>query len=237
MTTRSRIISGASALCGQLENIPIPQGVPMSTRYEVCCDLEIELLRDLNLSTENRAVGSFPVPLPPGSRNITITNPEMETPCFVQVQFNSSDIRWQDVQIVNLGSLEREYLAGHLAIAFYDNNPQQAMLSWEPSLSTGETLRVWFDRSPVEDPEMTGQTDIDFSYVGYLKLMLAAQLMELIGKAPGPVMSARLVRSEGQWQRFVKQSRQQGLAEKIPWRGMRSQRGRRGPWAADMIIR
>lgn len=236
MTTRSRIIAGASMLAGEPENIPLPAGIPHSLRYELCCDVEIGLLRDLNLSDQHRAVSSFPVPLPPRNREITINQADFESPAYVQVLFNPSDYRWQDVEIVNVGSLEEEYRARHFAIAFYDNNPQKAMLSWEPSLNMQETLRIWYDRSPVEDPDKDGTSDIDYSYISHLKLQLAAQFMELLGKTPGPVMTARLLKGEQQWRKFVNMSRQAGLASKLPWKPNYG-KYRRNQWAADMIIR
>jgi hypothetical protein len=87
------------------------------------------------------------------------------------------------------------------------------VLSWTPR--AGETLTVWFDRSPNTDPSAEQSTfTITDSYVPHLKLMLAAQMLEMMNKKPGPVLTTRIAKGVEQWEEFVASGRQQGVVDK-----------------------
>lgn len=228
MITRSRIVSGGSALASEPPDEPLPRGVPMHLRYELCADIETDLLRDVNLSSENRAVSMTEITFSPQQPDFAVDVPDLETPCYAQLLLLPTDAFPVDVEITNLSLLLGKTFGRRLCVAFYDDHPQQGKVSWLP---TGEeTLRLWYDRSPVTDPspDQANMTLTD-SYLPLVKLLLAAQMLELTGKTVGAVLQSRITRSMKQWERFVTQSRQQGVAIKEPWRRSRGY-GRRGAW-------
>lgn len=218
MLTRSRIITGASALAGDPPNEPLPGGVPEWLRYETAADLETELMRDMNLSAENRTLSSYPVQLQQGSQEFTLAQPNLERVSYVSMTFvDSTDMQPIDVEIGNVATIYGSGRDGRRVVAFYDDAPQRGIVSWQPS--GNESLRLWYDRSPVTDPSADqANFTIATSYVPLLKLLLAAAMMEMLGKDIGKMLMSRITRGMKQWEKFVRDSGQQGIVQKTPWR-------------------
>jgi hypothetical protein len=218
MLTRSRIISDASGYAGEPPDEPLPNGVPEWMRYSIAADLEVELLRDLNLSAENRTLSSVPVRLRQGTRDFDLTESGLENPSFATLAFSGNpNANPLPVDITNLSLLPGVADDGRRAIAFYGDNPQRGVVSWSPS--GDETITIWYDRSPDTDPSAEQSTfTITASYVPLLKLLLAAQMLELIKQPIGEMLKSRISRGMDQWKKFVKQSKQQGIVQKTAWR-------------------
>lgn len=220
MITRSRIISDASGYAGEPADEPLPAGVPEWMRYSIAADLEVEMLRDLNLSEENRTLTSYQVRLQPGKREFTTSRPDLENATYVQLSMSgNSNANPTSIDISNLTLLSGIENDGRRAIAFYDDNPQRGIVSWLPSGT--ETLTIWYDRSPDIDPNPEQATfTLTTSYIPLLKLLLAAQMIELMKQklSDYPLLQSRISRGMEQWKKFVKSGRQQGIIEKTAWR-------------------
>jgi hypothetical protein len=216
MLTRSRIIAGASAIAGEPPNEPQPGGVPEWLRYETAADLETELLRDENLSAANRTLASYEVRLAKDQREFAVTQPGLEDPVAVSMRYHdNTQLRPLDIEISNIVLMSDNERESKRAIAFYSDKPQQGMVSWKP-LGT-EILRFWYDRSPETAPDADKSTfTITESYVPLLKLLLAASMLEMMGKAPGAMLASRIQRGMDQWKRYVKNGKQQGVIKKTP---------------------
>src|SRR5688500_14979760 len=126
MLSRSRIISGASAIAGEPPNEPLPGGVPEHLRFETCADIETELIRDLNLSTENRTIASTPIHLTGDSQDFALPGGlAVETPAFVSLSSANADPNFPnfpeslDIEITNLSLLNDAYQDGKRKVAFY----------------------------------------------------------------------------------------------------------------------
>jgi len=218
MLTRSRIISDASGYAGEPPDEPLPTGVPEWMRYAIAADLETELLRELNLSAENRTLSSYQLRLQAGNREFTVGQPDFENASFATLSMNSNpNASPASIDITNLSLLPGITDDGRRAIAFYSDKPQRGMVSWMPS--GDETITIWYDRSPQTDPSVDQATfTIAASYVPLLKLQLAAQMLELMNKPIGVMLASRISRGLKQWEKFVKASKQQGVIQKTPWR-------------------
>jgi hypothetical protein len=216
--TRSRIISDASGYAGEPPDEPIPAGIPEWMRYSIAADLEVELLRDLNLSAENRTLSSYPLRLQPGNREFTVSQADLENASFATLTYSSNpNANPVSLNVTNLSLLNGIADDGDRAIAFYSDRPQRGMVSWIPS--GDEVITIWYDRSPNTDPSPEQSTfSIAASYVPFLKLLLAAQMLELMNKPIGEMLKARISNGTKQWKKFVRQSKQQGIVQKTSWR-------------------
>lgn len=238
MLTRSRVINDASAMAGSPANTPMPDGIPEHVRWFTLADLETSLILDGNLSPENRFVSSTPVQLQAQVQDFLLPGASIESPCYVQVTIDDSPVWWPrspDVEITNLSQINQNIREGRLAVAFYDQNPIKGKVSWLP-IGT-ETLTVWYDRSPVTDPSADqAQFIITTGYVPLLKLMLAAQMMEMMGKPIGTMLTARITRGLAQWEKYTKRNRQPGCVEKPVFQSRRS-RYQQGVWTSEFPVR
>lgn len=203
----------------------------MWLRYEIAADIETELVRDMNLSTANRTLAKFPVYLHGGQREFTISQAGLEDPAYVSMTVEGgSEMVPLPIEIGNVATLDHDALDGRRVVAFFDDNPQRGIVSWEPNGS--ETLQIWYDRSPATDPspEQSNFTISD-SYVPLLKLLLAAQILELLKQPIGELLKNRIARGLKQWEKFVKSGKQQGIVRKTV--GFRPERFRvGGNWSA-----
>jgi hypothetical protein len=236
MLTRSRIIQGASGLAGNPPNEPLPTGIPEWLRYETAADLETELMRDMNLSTENRTLASYPVRLRQGQREFVISQSGLENVSYVALRHNDSpDMVPDPIEIGNVGTIDGSAQDGRRVVAFYDDKPQRGIVSWNPS--GNEVLTLWYDRSPVTDPSADqANFRIADSYVPLLKLLLAAAMREMLDKPIGKMLESRIVRGMAQWQKFVNKSGQQGVVQKTTqWRPGRYGRGQ-SQWASEFPV-
>ena len=240
MLTRSRIISDASGICGNPPTTPMPDGIPEADRFIWAADLETELVRDLNLSPEDHLVSSTPIQLQVQNQDFLLTGNGVESPCYVSVEIPDAPTWWpnsRDVEITNLAQINTNIWERRLAVAFYDQNPIHGRVSWLP-LGT-EVLTVWFDYSPQTDPSADqAQFTITAGYLPLLKLMLAAQMMEAMGKPIGTMLMSRIDRGLKQWEKYVKRNRQPGIIQKPSFDGgpWRRQRGA-GVWNSEFPIR
>nr|AUN37434.1 hypothetical protein [uncultured bacterium] len=225
MLTRSRVIAGASGLAGEPPDEPLPAGIPQWLRYEMAADIETELLRDMNLSAQNRTMASYPIRLNAGEREFSLTQAGLENPVFIALGRDGAPNEIpQPVEITNLSNIYDDARANRRSVAFFADKPQRGMLSWIPQ--NGETLTVWYDRSPNTDPSAETSTfTIQNGYVPLLKHRLAAWMLELLGKPIGAMLAASIQRGMDQWQSFVSRERQEGLVEKTTYRGSRNTGG------------
>lgn len=213
MLTRSRVIAGASGLAGEPPDEALPTGIPMWLRFEMAADMETEMIRDLNLSVQNRTMDRKQIQLNGDSREFTLPQSGLENPVYITVGRVGTDANPVEVDISNIALLEKDSRDARRTVGFYGDNPQRGVLSWTPN--AGDTLTVWYDRSPNTDPSADQATfTITDSYVPHLKLMLAAQMLEMLGKKPGPVMASRIAKGMQQWEQFVSSGRQQGVVDK-----------------------
>jgi len=237
MLTRSRLIADSSSFAGEPPTTPVPDGVPEALRFSLLADLETELIRDANLATEDRYVSSTPVQLQIDTRDFVLSGANIESPCYVSVISSDMPAPWnrdRDVDITNLTQLNQNYREGKLAVAFYSDRPRRGRVSWNP---TGlETLTVWYDKSPQVDPSVDQATmTITDSYLPLLKLLLAAQMLELMKQPIGNMLKSRIQRGLSQWEKYTKRNRQSGTVEKSSWAPTR--RTGRGPWNSEFPIR
>lgn len=237
MLTRSRIVSDASALAGNPPDTPQPDGIPASVRFFIAADLETELIRDLNLSPEDHLVSSVPIQLSYQQQEFIVPGSNVESPCYVSVKVVDPPVWWpntSDVEITNLSQLTQNFRERRIACAFYDQRPIKGKVSWLP-LGT-ETLTVWYDRSPQTDPSPDQSTfTITDGYLPLLKLLLAAQMMEMMGKPVGKIMEGRIDRGMKQWEKYVKRSRQPGTISKPSWIDSRRRSG--GYYPNEFLVR
>jgi hypothetical protein len=237
LLTRSRIIDDASQLAGGPNNSPVPDGVPESLRFILAADLETEMIRDLNQSPEDHLVSSVPIQLNYQQQDFIVPGSNVESPCYVSVKVIDPPVWWpntSDVEITNLSQLTQNFRERRIACAFYDQRPIKGKVSWLP-LGT-ETLTVWYDRSPITDPSPDQATfTITDSYVPLLKLLLAAQMMEMTGKPIGAFLMSRIDRGMKQWEKYVKRNRQPGTVTKASWIDSRRRSG--GYYPNEFLVR
>lgn len=213
MTTRSRISSGIRTYLGDLPDEPLPAGVPEHLIYEVLVDVETGMLIEQNLSDQNRRVVKKTVSLKPNETDFAVNLSTASTPEFAQVRLNSSDVYQTPVDIVNRASIDRATDEGRMAVAFYDT-PLKVALSWIPQSGQQQELTLWFDRTIPMDGTLASDALVEDPYTAHLKLQAVAQIMELIGKAVGPVLAARILKGEEQYKKFVRSNGQQGVIQK-----------------------
>jgi hypothetical protein len=212
MTTRSRISSGVRTYCGGPPDEPLESGgLPEYLIYEVLTDVEGQMLIDLNLSDQNRRVQSKPVTLKPNEYDFAVNSSTLSVPAFAQLRINPTDRYPCPVDIVNMASIDRAGADGQLAVAFY-GTPLRCRLSWIAGES--QTLTLWFDRTIDLDGALPAEPAIEDVYTVHLKLQAAAQCRELMDKPVGEVLTARIVKGEQQWKKYVRLNGQQGVAQK-----------------------
>lgn len=203
----------------------------MWLRYEMAADIETELTRDMSLSTANRTMAKFPLRLQPGQREFTLSQPGLEDPAYISMTFEGgAEYVPVPVEISNVATLDRDAQDGRRTVAFFADRPQTGITSWIPDGS--ETLQVWYDRSPDTDPSPEQSTfTITESYVPLLKLLLAAQMLELLKQPIGELLKNRIARGLKQWEKFARSGKQQGIIKKTV--GFKPERFRAGNiWAA-----
>lgn len=207
---RSQLVAEVYEYCGNPDDRPLKEnGLPQPLVFQVLTECEDEMLRDLDLSNQNRRIAKIEGPLSSGLTEFSLL--EEGVASYVALQTDPSSDLWQPVEIVNHGSLLQASNDGRLAIAFY-GTPSVGEISWLPE--SAHTLRIWYDRTGNDAPTLSESTEIGNLYDSYLKLRTAAQCRELLGLDVGKVLSTRLLNSERQWKRYVNTSRQQGTASK-----------------------
>lgn len=221
MATRSRIIFDARAMAGGPPDAPLPEGVPESLCYSLVVDIEEMMLRDLTLSSTKRRVTSYPFPLMTDQVSFTMAGIPGSTPVYAQLQLDPNDTFKMDVDIVNLDQLDDYRRDRRLAMSFNDD-PKNVQLTWKPD--SMQSLVVWYEKLPDEDPSKGNEPAIDKAYTAHLKWQLAALIREEWGKPIGNVMQSMMSKSEAQWQKFTKASFQEGVVQKRPWRPNRYKR-------------
>jgi hypothetical protein len=206
---RSKLVSGVRLLCDERPDEPLPNGLPSSLIFKVLVGLEDEMLRDLDLSDQNRRVNPTPmeIVLSDGGEPYTLTAQDFNAPAFAYLGVD--DVRYP-VEVTNHDSLIQRGIDGQLAVAF-TGTPPKGFLSWTPESS--QTLYVFYDRTQT-DATMSGTTEIGNLYDSYLELQATAQCREFLKMDVGDVLRRRLDKSERQWQRSVKASRAQGQVSK-----------------------
>jgi hypothetical protein len=196
-------------------------GLPLQLVMQTLLGVEDELLRDYDLSDQNRRVDKFEIPL--SSPTFTVPRADYSGAVYAYMQTDPSSDLWWPVEIANHGAINQAGWDSRRAVGFY-GTPPKGEVSWEPK--SGHRLRVWFDRSGEDNPSIGGETDIAGLYDSHLALQAGAQCRELMGLPVGEVMKARLLRGEQQWRKSVTTSRQQGVIAKTPV--FMSSRHRRG---------
>lgn len=206
---RSQLVAEVYEYCGNPDDRPLKEnGLPQQFVFQILTESEDEMLRDLDLATSNRRVGKWEDSLTDAEFRPDIDG----VPSYAALQTDSSEV-WYPVEIVNHGALLQAGIDGRLAIAFRDT-PMVAEVSWVPE--SGQTLRIWYDRSGNDAPRLSESTELGNLYDSFLKLRTAAQCRELMGLTVGEILKTRLEDSQRQWRRFVSTSRQQGTASKPP---------------------
>jgi hypothetical protein len=191
----------------------LPLGLPEHTIYEVVVGVESQMLIDINLSDQNRRITSKKIDLDANSFDFGLNSTSLSIPAFAQLKINPTDTWWEPVDIVNLSSLDQSGIDGRIAVAFY-GNPLRGRLSWVPQTGEQHQLTVWFDRSVDVDGPLTAEPPIEDAYLIHLKLQAVAQCLELMGKPIGEALKLRIAKGEQQWERYVRQSGQQGQIRK-----------------------
>lgn len=206
---RSKLVSNVRLLCGELPDEPLPDGLPSSLIFKVLVGLEDEMLRDLDLSDQNRRVNPTPmeIVLSEGGEPYGLTVQDFNAPAFAYLQVDEAKY---PVEVTNHDSLIQRGIDGQHAVAF-TGTPPKGFLSWIPD--SGQTLYVFYDRTQGE-ATMAGTTEVGNLYDSYLELQATAQCREFLKMDVGDVLRSRLQKSERQWQRSVKASRAQGQVSK-----------------------
>jgi hypothetical protein len=223
--TRSRVVAGASGFAGEPPDEPLPTGVPMWLRFEIVADLETELMREANLSTQNRTMSKVPVRLIAGNREFSLPGIGIEDAAYITLNTEgTASLVPLPIEISDISVVEADAGIGRRTVAFTSDKPQRGLLSWVPG--NDETLTIWYDRSPVTDPSADLQTfSITDSYVPLLKLLLAAQMIELMKQPLGEVLRSRIARGMKQWDKFVRKGKQQGIIKKTSYRSQLHNQG------------
>lgn len=210
MATRSRLLSGVRQYCNNLPDCPIAEGgLPSQTIYEVLIQIETSMLIDAGLSDQNRTVDSQTVNISQETFSLSASN--VGAPAYVWAQVPDDDF-WYPVDIVNHGSLLRAREQGRMAVAFY-GEANDGEISWWPD-GTTYRLRVWYDKTADEDPDLDDVPSVVSDHHTYMLLQAAAQCRELLGLPVGDVLMTRLMKGEKQWHKHTTMSRQQGTVKK-----------------------
>lgn len=205
---RGRLVGEVYGYCGEPEDKPLKNGgLPQELVFQILTDGESEMLRDLELSNQGRRIAKQEVDLTIDQLEFTLF--ESASPSYVSLQIDPSSNIWLPVEIVSPSALLQATIDGHLAITFRGLNGE---ISWQPD--TTHTLRVWYERSGNDDPQLAESTELGNLYDSYLKLRTAAQCREIMGLDIGKVLASRLIQSDKQWQRYVNKSAQKGAGYK-----------------------
>lgn len=222
---RSRLMSEIYAYCGEPSDTLLNKGgLPQELVFQILCENEDEMLRDLNDSSEGRRVSKEEVNLF-GDQSEVSLNVSASAAAYVYLRVDPSANTLWPVEIVKPSSLLQSGIDGVLAIAFHDGL-QTAELSWRPDAA--QTLVVWYDRTGDDFKTKSGTTEVGNLYDSYLKLRTAAQCRELMKLEIGDILKSRLARSEEQWRRHVNKGQQEGSGYKS--RVFTPPRYRRGPY-------
>lgn len=207
---RSRVMSEIYAYCGEPSDTLVSKGgLPQELVFQILCENEDEMLRDLSDSSQARRVLKEEVTLLDDQTEVSLNI--NGAAAYVQLRTDpSSDVIWP-VDIVKPSSVLQAAIDGKLAIGFNDGS-QTAELSWRPDGS--QILTIWYDRTGDHQRTKAGETEIDNLYDSYLKLRTAAQCRELMKLEIGDILNSRLARSEKQWQRHVNRGQQEGSGYK-----------------------
>lgn len=210
-TTRASLASSVRLLCGELPDCPISEGgLPSNLIFEELSNIEAELLRDLDLSIQNRRVRMEEIPLS-SLDSFTVGASNFQAPTAAYLMTPTASDFWYPVELTTTEALPEATAAGRLAIAF---SAGTGYFSWLPE--GGQTLRLWYERSDSNTPLLATGTELASLYDEYLKIQCAAQCRQYLKLDLGSVLTARLERGEKQWQRFVNRSNQRGSAQKQP---------------------
>lgn len=226
--SRERLVSAVRTLCDEPPDAPLPDGLPSSLIFETLTTIEDEMLRDLDLSQHSRRVSSEDISLTQDTSTFDINVFDFHAPSYVYLQTSQSLNEWFPVEIVNHPTLLNAAANGAMAVAFY-GNPLAGEVNWIPE--SGQRLRLWYERGANDEPTLADTTELGALYDSHLKLQTAAQCRELMKLDVGPVLRARLTRSESQWKQFTQRSNQRGTGAKSPvspWRQRQFSLGRRG---------
>jgi len=208
---RSRLVAEVYGYCGEPDDLPLKMGgLPQNLVFQILTENEDELLRDLNLSGQNRRISRQDIPLSPDTAEFGL-NDEAASASYVTLQVDPNSQIFYPVNIVAPSALPQASINGQLAIAFHDGMTQ-AEISWNPDAA--HSLVIWYDRTGDDNPTLNGSTELGNLYDSYLKIRTAAQCRELMGMTIGDVLKARLLQSERQWQRYVNKGQQHGVAGK-----------------------
>jgi hypothetical protein len=223
---RSKLLNAVYSWCDAPADAPLSEGgLPMQLAFEVLTGIEDELLRDLDLSDQNRRVDKFEIRNFQQDGTFTVPRSDYSAPAYAFLQLDSDRDTsiWYPVEVTNHGAIVQAGRDGRLAVGFY-GTPPKGQVSWEPE--SGQTLRVWYDRSDEDVPLLAGETEVGSLYDSLLTLQAGAQCRELMDLPVGEVLKARLVKGMRQWERSVSTSRQQGVVAKTPvWTPRRYRRG------------
>lgn len=211
---RSQLVAEVYQYCADPDDRPLKEGgLPQQLVFQVLCENEDELLRDLDLSTNNRRVGRTDVYLSQDDPEFTLSVSDMTAVSYAALLVDTTSNVWWPVDIVNHSGLPQAGIDERRAVAFRDT-PPVGEVSWIPESS--QTLRLWYDRNGNDAPQLLASTELGNLYDSYLKLRTAAQCRELIGMTVGGILESRLLSSQAQWKRSVDMSRMQGSGFKSP---------------------
>ena len=211
---RGQLVNSVRLLLGEPPDLPLDKGgIPTNLIFEIVCDVEVELLRDLDLSAKNSRIAKAELFLTTDETEYPIVQTDFHAASYVYLQNDETSDVWWPVEIVNHSSLLSMTESGLLGIAF-SGVPVIAYFSWIPD--SNQTLRIWYERSGNDNPTLANSTDLGSLYDSYLKLQTEAQCREILKLDVGQVLQTRLMKSERQWQRYVNRGRQQGTGYKRP---------------------
>src|SRR5690242_18352052 len=118
---RSRLMSEIYAYCGEPPDLPLSKnGLPQELVFQILCENEDEMLRDLGDSSRGPRVTKEEIYLQDDQSELTLSI-DANAATYAQLRTDTeTDIRWP-VDIVKPSSLLQAALDGHLAIGFHDN--------------------------------------------------------------------------------------------------------------------
>ena len=209
---RSQLVAGVYGLCGDPEDAPLKDGgLPLNVAFEVLYDCEEEMLRELDLSDQNRRVAKMEVTL--NGTDFSVPRADFTSASYAFLRTDATEGFIYPVEVVNHSALLQAGYDNKLAVAFY-GTPPRGETSWEAE--AGHALRVWYERGGNDSPVLSETTEVGGLYDSHLKLQAAAQCRELMNLPVGAVLQSRLARGERQWKSYVGRSRSSGLADKAP---------------------
>ena len=208
--TRSRLIAEIYAYCGEPPDLPLNKsGLPQEFVFQILCENEDEMLRDVSDSSVSRRVLKEEINL--ADDQVELSPTSVGTAVYARLRTDpDTEISWP-VEIVKPSSLLQASRDGVLAITFHDGL-QNAELSWKPD--SQQILTIWYDRIGDEDKLKADTSEIGGLYDSLLKLRTAAQCRELMKLEIGGILAARLARGEEQWRRHVNRGTQEGVGYK-----------------------